>query len=305
MRAERPGLPALVMGLLLAAAAASAPRTEGPLRGYLPEDNAASGWTRDGDPQEYEGEDLYAYIDGGADIYHEYGFVRVIVQDYKNAGGRSVSLEIFEMATPAAAFGMFSFKRSGKGKSLELGGGAELEDYYLNFWKGRFLVTLTGFDETAGTLEGLRAIAGVVDFKMKEAGDAPGLVDVLPREGLLPGSVKYLMGGIGLNNVYNFYTTRGMKFAAAVKGDYGDGSTLIVLRYGPGAGEALMPSFLELGQYLDQSEKFERVGTGMLFRDGHGLFVSFASQPFHIFVGIGADAETAQERMRSARRVIR
>ena len=305
MRAKRSGFSALLLGLLLVAAAAPAPRTEGPLRGYPPEDNAAPGWTRDGGPQEYEGEDLYTYIDGGADIYHEYGFRRVIVQDYKNAGGRSVSLEIFEMTTPAAAFGMFSFKRSGKGKSLELGGGAELEDYYLNFWTGRFLVTLTGFDEAAETKAGLKALAGVVDSKMKDRGDAPRLIRILPEGGLVPGSVKYLKGIIGLNNTYDLYTARGLKFAEAVKGDYGDGSTLIVLRYGPGAGEGAAPSFLELSEYLGKSERFKRVGADMVFQDGKGRFVSFSSRPPDIFIGIGADAETAQKRVQSAMPVIR
>ncbi|MCK7482485.1 MAG: hypothetical protein M0C28_39200 [Candidatus Moduliflexus flocculans] len=62
-------------------------RSGRPLRAYLPSDGAAPGWTQDGEPQEFEGEDLYTYIDGGAEIYQEYGFRRVVVQDYRNAGG--------------------------------------------------------------------------------------------------------------------------------------------------------------------------------------------------------------------------
>ncbi|MBE3111603.1 MAG: hypothetical protein IMZ46_14045, partial [Acidobacteria bacterium] len=66
-----------LMGLCVASAwAASGLFKEGPLRAYLPADNAASGWTKDGELQEYEGEDLYTYIDGGAEIYQEYGFRR-------------------------------------------------------------------------------------------------------------------------------------------------------------------------------------------------------------------------------------
>ena len=118
------------------------------------------GWSRDGAPQEFVGEDLYTYIDGGAEIYQEYGFRRMVVQDYRSPAGKSVSLEIFEMETPAAAYGMFTFKRSGQGRIVPLGSGTELEDYYLNFWKGRFLVTLTGFDATTPTIDGLLAVAG-------------------------------------------------------------------------------------------------------------------------------------------------
>jgi hypothetical protein len=125
-----------VLAVVLAASALSASRFAGPLREYLPADGAAPGWARDGEPQEFEGEDLYSYIDGGAEIYQEYGFRRVVVQDYRNPRGKSVSLELFEMDSPAAAYGMFTFKRSGKGRSLGLGGGGEIEAYYLNFWKG-------------------------------------------------------------------------------------------------------------------------------------------------------------------------
>ncbi|MCK7579399.1 MAG: hypothetical protein MZV65_29205 [Chromatiales bacterium] len=50
------------------------------------------GWRPDGDIQRYAGEDLFVYIDGGAEIYHEYGFRRVVARDYRNAAGKSVTL---------------------------------------------------------------------------------------------------------------------------------------------------------------------------------------------------------------------
>jgi len=50
---------------------------------YLPEISLLDQWTPDRDPRLYEGEDLFAFINGGAEIYHEYGFERVIVQEYK------------------------------------------------------------------------------------------------------------------------------------------------------------------------------------------------------------------------------
>ena len=153
---RRWGMAALALtGLILSGAWAAGGRAvQDDLRALLPAGGEAKGWVKDGDPQEFVGEDLYTYIDGGAEIYQEYGFRRVVVQDYENASGKSVSLEIFDMENPAAAFGIFSFKRSGQGKGVAVGAGAELEDYYLNFWKGRFLVTLTGFDDSAANDRG-------------------------------------------------------------------------------------------------------------------------------------------------------
>jgi len=278
-------------------AAFSALPGEGPLRAYLPQNDAAAGWTKDGEPQEYEGGDLYTYMDGGAEIYQEYGFRRVIVQDYKNARGKSVSLEIFEMETPAAAFGMFTFKRSGGGKGIPLGAGAELEAYYLNFWKGRFLMTLTGFDDAPETIDGLAAVAAIVDAKIRDAGSggAPALVSALPGKGLKPGSVKYLKGLLGLNNIYPFHTARGLAFAGAARGVYDGGTTLLILDYG--SADARAKAWLDLKGYLNETDRFKRADSTeddiRLVRDGKGQFVAFMESGPRLLIGVGPDANSA------------
>ena len=293
-----------LMGLFIASTwAASGLFKESPLRTYLPADNAASGWTKDGELQEYEGEDLYTYIDGGAEIYQEYGFRRVILQDYKNDKGRSVSLEIFEMETPAAAFGMFSFKRSGGGKTASLGAGAELEAYYLNFWKGRFLVTLTGFDEARETIEGIMAVAGIVALKIHDQGAVPGLVGALSEKGLRTGSVKYLKGLLGLNNIYPFYTARGLGFAEAVRGVYENGATLLILDYGTAAARAR--AWLDLKAYLAGSDKFTAAvgGSPDVFSvlDGKGQHVAIAESGPRLLIGISPDSSISLSIVRQSR----
>jgi hypothetical protein len=304
--AEARGLRAVLLltGLLIAGAwAATELLGEGPLRGYLPGDNAAPGWTKDGEAQEFEGDDLYTYIDGGAEIYQEYGFRRVILQDYKNAGGISVSLEIFEMETPAAAFGMFTFKRSGDGKTPAMGAGSELEAYYMNFWKGCFLVTLTGFDEAPETIDGLMAVGGVVNSKISGAGDMPRLVAALPEKGLKPGSVKYLKGMLGLNNIYPFYTARGLSFKEAARGVYENGATLLILDYG--SADARARAWLVLKAYLAGSDKFAAAAGGspdvFLVLDGKGQHVAIAESGPRLLVGISPDPSASLEIVRQAR----
>ena len=261
-----------------------------------PENGAVPGWTRDGESQEFAGEDLYVYIDGGAEIYQEYGFRRVVIQDYKDASGRSVSLEIFEMAGPEAAFGIYTFKRSGKGTAVALGAGGDLEDYYLNFWKGRLLVTLTGFDDTAATLAGLQALAKAVDARIPDAAAGPpALVSALPPAGLRPGSVKYLKGLLGLNNVYSFTTARGLAFGAAVKGDYENGTAMIVLDYG--TDEARAAAWNELKAFLDGTDRFRAAagaaGATAVYRDGKNRYVAFAPAGARLLIGLGDSAAAA------------
>jgi hypothetical protein len=200
---------------------------------------------------------------------------------------------------------MFSFKRSGGGKTVTLGAGAELEAYYLNFWKGRFLITLTGFDEAPETIDGLTAVAGIVDSKIREAGEAPDLVGSLPAKGLRTGSVKYLKGLLGLNNIYPFYTARGLAFAEAVRGVYENGATLLILDYG--TADARARAWLDLKTYLAGSDRFKVTDSVspdvFLVMDGKGQSVAFAESGSRLLIGVGRDETAASDIVGRARRL--
>ena len=305
-RGARAALLALLAGLAasspggLAGPTRPGPALQGSPAALLPGNGAVPGWDREGDAQEFAGEDLYTYIDGGAEIYHEYGFRRVAVQDYKDAGGRSVSLEIFEMDSPEAAYGIYSFKRSGKGKSVPLGAGGDLEDYYLNFWEGRYLATLTGFDESPGTIAGLQALAAAVDACVADPAGPPALVAELAPAGLRPGSVKYVKGLLGLNNLYPFSTARGLTFRSAVKGDYEDGTAAILLDYG--REDVRAQAWDELRAGLEASARFKRIEAGgdgtPVFQDPKGRYAAFRPDGPRLVVGIGASIPAARERLR-------
>jgi hypothetical protein len=60
----------------------------------------------------YNGKALYGYIDGGAELYYEYGFRRATVQEVVQDSLR-IHLEIFEMDSPEGAAGIFSVTNQG------------------------------------------------------------------------------------------------------------------------------------------------------------------------------------------------
>jgi len=219
------------LGLYPAAAVIPLPDEE--LSSYLPQSDEVKGWSRNEAFEEYKGEDLFFYINGGAEIYHEYGFERVIVQDYQNKNGKSASLEIYEMTDPSSAYGMYSFKSGGEGEGLDLGAGGKLQDYYLNFWKGKYLITITGFDEDAETIQGLQSLAKVTDTRIApgERSEHPSLVKWLPKDGLKPHEVTYFQGNLGLFNSYPFTTKGLLKVTEAVKGTYGGGYDIYIILY--------------------------------------------------------------------------
>ena len=197
----------------------------------LPKDGDVEGWTKHRTLQHYAGKDLYEYINGGAEIYHEYGFVQVIVQDYVNDMGKSVSVEIFEMVSPYSAYGMYTFKTDSKGKRILVGSEAQLADYYMNFWKGPFLVTLTGFDETEETRQGLLNIAEYISSKMSVGRDKPSIVSFLPEEDLVDQSLKYFTGYLGLRNSHPFFSLNIAGFEQGIKGDYSGEFSFFLFRF--------------------------------------------------------------------------
>jgi hypothetical protein len=199
---------------------------------FLPDKGKLQNWKAENPPQIYKGEDLYLYIDGGAEIYHEYGFKQVLVQDYKSAAGKSLTLEIFEMANPECAFGIYTFKSSGKGKAIAVGQDGQLEEYYLNFWKGNVLVTLTGFDSSPDVIQGLLLIAKSVEAKVKTPGRRPSLVEIFPKEWLPISRLKYIKGVLGLYNNHSFFGRDVFRFREAVIGAIDGGKfTIFVFRY--------------------------------------------------------------------------
>jgi len=63
--------------------------------------------------QHYDGVSLTGYINGGAELYREYGFRTLTVQEVRIAGGGELTVECYRMRSPAAAFGIFSVSRFG------------------------------------------------------------------------------------------------------------------------------------------------------------------------------------------------
>jgi hypothetical protein len=202
------------------------------LEAFLPDEGEIRRWKAENAPQLYKGEDLYLYIDGGAEIYHEYGFKQVLVQDYKSAAGKSLTLEIFEMANSECAFGIYTFKSSGKGKTIGVGQDGQLEEYYLNFWKGNILVTLTGFDSSPEVIQGLLLTAKSVDAKIGTQGRRPSLVEIFPKEWRPISRLKYIKGALGLYNNHSFFARDVFRFKEAVIGGINKGkSTIFAFRY--------------------------------------------------------------------------
>jgi hypothetical protein len=202
-----------------------------PIRSLLPGLHECGAWHPSGEARHYGGDDLFVYINGGAELYNEFGFKQVVVQEYQGPGDRTLSLEIYEMNDDDAAYGIYSLRTGAGGRALNLGDMGLFEDYYLNFRKARYLVTLTGFDDSKETCECLEKLAHVVDQRIPMNGDLPHLVRCLEPEDTVPGSINYFVGPLGLFNSGFFLAQGGFPFQEGAGAEYQGKSRVFLFRF--------------------------------------------------------------------------
>jgi len=272
---------------------------------YLPEENELINWKTLGSPQTARGENLFHLINGGAEIYHEYGFKSAVIQSYERKDGLSLNIEIYEMEDAWSAFGAFSFKTGSQGEKADVGMEALLEDYYLNFWKGEFVVTLIGFDTSPATQEALKEFARKIDLKLPERNkDYPPLIKLLRN--LFDDIVHtvYMEGNLALYNQYEFDTQNlfGVnKGAAASFSDH----TLFLLEYRNK--EEAQSWFQNAEKHLNQNQRFhgfKKSSEGIHFRDDkeNSLFMS----PFQntILIYLGKEISKAGHRLEKLKKAV-
>jgi len=220
----------LFLILLFGTAHAEAELPPTDLSALFPADGVIAGWTRTEELKSYRGDELFLMIDGGADIYHEYGFAQVMAGEYQNREGKLIRLEIYQMQSPDGAYGIYSFKTGRDGESQSIGQEALLEEYYLNFWKADLLVTVVGSDAERQTIQGVIALGRYVDRHYSREGGRPKLVELLRHEPLAFSHPKYVRGAIGVMNIYVFDTEDIFQVSEGVIGTIGD-ARAFVFRY--------------------------------------------------------------------------
>jgi hypothetical protein len=192
-------------------------------------------WSAEGEPEVYVGDDLFVYINGGAEIYHEYGFVQVAVQRYRR-GDDTVSVEIYTMERDA--FGIYSFARSSTGHAVDLGDGATSADYFMHIWSGPDLAVVTAENEFANLGEAVSEIASAVTGCLQRGGVEPELLQQLPVESRVSGSEVFFTGRLAFMNVARPAALLFAGFEEGAAARYESGEQIVVLRWNDGAAAA-------------------------------------------------------------------
>ncbi len=159
----------------------------------LPDAAELSGWEMVSEPLTFGPDNLWDYINGQAESYLGYGFQRVDTAEYsRESGPPAVVVEIYRMASPEDAFGIFAAERSPDDQQIEIGTGGYLGPNVLNFWQGKNYIKLTSFAEGAEIENALTALAREISAWSPAGSGGLEIFSYFPEDGKIEASARYI-----------------------------------------------------------------------------------------------------------------
>lgn len=169
------------------------------INNFLPE--VIGGWKRVSGPNTYEGkEKLYEYIDGGAEPYLSYSFIRVSNAEYLKEADKKVLVDIWEFDSSDDAFGVFTKDRAGA--DINLGNGSALFHNCLYLWSGTFFIKIEPREGDILPEEVIFIGKSIVDLMPYKKVSLPTIMNYLPGQYLLQESPRFFHKKIILDNIY-------------------------------------------------------------------------------------------------------
>jgi len=212
----------LLVLLNVTSSLSSAKKVINSLENFLPTNNEVFPWEKNEPAILYEQRQLYEYINGGAEIFHEYGFNRVLTQSYMY-NDELIIVDIYEMENTKAAFGIYSIQRDPNMPTLDFGDDCTQSDFHVAFWQDCFYVVIIGDKSDITTKKILINFAQSISKHIGKTSMQPEIIDHLPKHNILPGSAGYLKGLLGLNT--QLYL--GQKNILGINGDKVEGAFAI------------------------------------------------------------------------------
>src|SRR5947209_434298 len=191
-----------------------------------PSCSMVAGWSPQGGPRAYTAENLFEYMDGNAEGYLLYGFVKMQGVTCEK-GGVTFVIDLSEFADADSAFGMFSANRDQRQPMTKIGAAGQIAPRRALFVKGKHYL------EIAANPEGdhgaaLRDWTAALEKTVEGSSEPPAAMSWFPKEKqqslrLVPESV------LGIRALKRGYL-----------GQYDFGKAFVVLEDSPESASAVM-----------------------------------------------------------------
>jgi len=158
-------------------------------------------WKSQGEDKVYTEEMIFDYIDGAGEIYRAYNYKKLQARNFIREGYPQIIADLFDMGEAKNAFGIFTHNL--EGEKLGIGQDSLYSGGLLQFWKGRYFVSLFAEKETNESKAAVLAMGKKVASLIKEEGELPWIVGLLPEGNLKKNSIRYFYNHLILN--YHFF----------------------------------------------------------------------------------------------------
>jgi hypothetical protein len=250
----------------------------------------AGGWARAESVGVYAGKDLFLLVDGGADLFFEYGFVRAHSAEYLSPTYASATTELYEMSSAEAAFGLFTSFTVGTGGVVPVGQEAVLGDGYCIFWKGTYVVMLAMTEADSASGPELLQLAGGLEREIRHMGALPSLCALLRRGGLDARRMVLVRGKLSLGNQLTHAWALTFPPTDGVVGTSGP-CRYLILDYADtaAAGAALSEAAMKWND-MGLSATGDS-GGGWTMRERDGRIAAFGTHGRHVLAVVGVHGE--------------
>ncbi len=155
--------------------------------GVAPNCSLVPGWTQDGPARTFVADNLFEYMDGNAEGYLLYQFVRMNGVNCKNAAGNVVVFDVSEMSDPELAYGIFMANRDAKSPVEKLGMAGQVTPRKAMLAKDKYYVEA---GSNVADAAALRAFVTSMAAQIDGRTELPDAVQWFPKKGLVEGSVR-------------------------------------------------------------------------------------------------------------------
>jgi hypothetical protein len=165
------------------------------------------GWKAVSDPLPYNSSTIFKYMNGAAELYLAFNFKELKTVRFEKSGKPSIIVEVYEMASPEDAYGVFTFEQQDPG--VDIGQGSEFGGGLLRFWKGRTFVTIFGEESGQDIETAILTLGRRIAETIPETGNPPKISGYLPDKALqfTKKDAWFLRSHIHLNQ--RFFIARG------------------------------------------------------------------------------------------------
>jgi hypothetical protein len=177
---------------------------------FLPDSLIQGGIERSSEIRTYSGESLFEYIDGGAELYHDYGFVEVATANYSQ-GQVEVIVDVYGFDTGDHAYGLYASFRPVDPEPVSSGAEGFSTSSTIDFVKGKYVVRVIGFDESAETKKLLESLASLIAVGLPGDDYLPRSFSLFPPDSIMAATdMVYAKSYLGHNFLTDVYARKYM-----------------------------------------------------------------------------------------------